>query len=332
MRKTLAFTAILGAALLLAGCTGGSGGPKPSADASSSATPAASSSCQATPAGKASKSVTVTGAYLSTPKVKIPTPLKASGFQRSYVKKGTGATTATSDTVDVALAAYSGVTGKALSIQGFGSSPILVTSVQDIVPGVQKAIDCVPVGSRVIVTSSAANAFGGASLPSGWKLKKTDAIVFVADVTKIVPERANGAVQHPDLKGLPSVTFASNGKPTVTIPKKTTPPTKTTIVDLRKGTGPTVKSGDEVTVQYQGVNWRTGKVFDQSWGRGLASFQTTQVVPGFKEALEGQKVGSQVLVTIPPADGYGKKGQSSAGIKGTDTIVFVIDILQTIHP
>ena len=32
---------------------------------------------------------------------------------------------------------------------------------------------------------------------------------------------------------------------------------------------------------------------------------------------------------IPPAEGYGTAGSSSAGIKGTDTIVFVIDIIST---
>jgi peptidylprolyl isomerase len=32
---------------------------------------------------------------------------------------------------------------------------------------------------------------------------------------------------------------------------------------------------------------------------------------------------------VPPADGYGKSGSSAAGIKGTDTLVFVVDILGT---
>ena len=44
-------------------------------------------------------------------------------------------------------------------------------------------------------------------------------------------------------------------------------------------------------------------------------------------ALVGQKVGSRVLVVVPPAEGYGKDGNQQAGIKGTDTLVFVVDIL-----
>jgi peptidylprolyl isomerase len=53
------------------------------------------------------------------------------------------------------------------------------------------------------------------------------------------------------------------------------------------------------------------------------------VVSGFGKAMVGQTVGSQVEVIIPPSEGYGTAGQESAGISGTDTLVFVIDILAT---
>jgi peptidylprolyl isomerase len=33
------------------------------------------------------------------------------------------------------------------------------------------------------------------------------------------------------------------------------------------------------------------------------------------------------MLIVPPADAYGKSGQPSAGIKGTDTLVFVVDVL-----
>jgi peptidylprolyl isomerase len=69
-------------------------------------------------------------------------------------------------------------------------------------------------------------------------------------------------------------------------------------------------------------------MFDSSWSRGApATFQTTGVVAGFKKALEGQKVGSQVIAIVPPADGYGAQG--SGEITATDTMVFVVDILKT---
>ena len=52
-----------------------------------------------------------------------------------------------------------------------------------------------------------------------------------------------------------------------------------------------------------------------------------QVIPGWDKALVGQKIGCRVLLVVPPADGYGAKGNPQAKIKGTDTLVFVVDIL-----
>lgn len=52
-----------------------------------------------------------------------------------------------------------------------------------------------------------------------------------------------------------------------------------------------------------------------------------QLIPGFDEGLVGQTVGSRVLLVIPPDKGYGTAGNSQAGISGTDTLVFVVDIL-----
>ena len=43
--------------------------------------------------------------------------------------------------------------------------------------------------------------------------------------------------------------------------------------------------------------------------------------------LIGKKVGSRVLLVIPPKDGYGEQGNPQGGISGTDTLVFVVDIL-----
>jgi hypothetical protein len=36
------------------------------------------------------------------------------------------------------------------------------------------------------------------------------------------------------------------------------------------------------------------------------------------------------MLTLPPADGYGAKGSPTAGITGTDTLVFVVDIVQAV--
>ena len=113
----------------------------------------------------------------------------------------------------------------------------------------------------------------------------------------------------------------------ITVPK-TDPPAELEIAVLKQGDGAEVADGASVTVHYTGVIWGTGEVFDSSWPKGApATFTTEGVIPGFGKALVGQKVGSQVLAVIPPAEGYGEAGQGS--IKGTDTLVFVVDILAT---
>ena len=59
------------------------------------------------------------------------------------------------------------------------------------------------------------------------------------------------------------------------------------------------------------------------------SFQigTGAVVKGWDQALVGRAVGSRVLLSIPPDLGYGEEGNKDAGIKGTDTLYFLVDIL-----
>ena len=47
------------------------------------------------------------------------------------------------------------------------------------------------------------------------------------------------------------------------------------------------------------------------------------------DLLVGAKIGSRVLMSVPPKQGYGKKGNEQAGIKGTDTLVFVVDLVST---
>jgi len=98
---------------------------------------------------------------------------------------------------------------------------------------------------------------------------------------------------------------------------------------LIQGTGATVKKGQSITVNYLGQVYQAKQPFDESYTKEPATFGigTGQVIPGWDKTLVGQKVGSRVILAIPPQEGYGKQGQPQAGIKGTDTLYFVVDIL-----
>lgn len=317
MRITLPIVFVAAAALLLTGCTAASG---PTA-----------SNCAGVASGSVSDSVKVTGKPGAEPKVTFSKPLKAKTTQRSFVTTGKGAAATTSKTVDIALVAYNGSTGKELTTNGYGKTAKIPVTVGDssLIPVLSDVVKCAPVGSRVVTTAPVKKAFGSAD-PSTLGLKSSDTIVFVADIVDMVPSKADGKPQAAQA-GFPTVKLAKDGAPTVTVPKSD-PPTETKTEVLKKGSGAKVAAGDTVTVQYQGVIWSSGKVFDQSWaGRGPTQFPLVdgKMIPGFIKGLVGQTVGSQVVIVMPPADGYGDKGNAQAGISGTDTLVFVVDILKT---
>lgn len=135
------------------------------------------------------------------------------------------------------------------------------------------------------------------------------------------------------------VSGAFDTKPTVTFPASPAP--KQLIAQtLIAGGGAPVASGDTVVMNYIGEIWPTkagtpAKVFDSSFSRGAPTgfvIGTGAVIPGFDKTLVGRRLGSRMLLSIPPADGYGASGNSQAGISGTDTLVFVIDLLADYKP
>jgi peptidylprolyl isomerase len=107
-----------------------------------------------------------------------------------------------------------------------------------------------------------------------------------------------------------------------------TPPTTPTGKDLVVGTGTVASAADTVEVQYVGTLYTTGTVFDASWtDQGPISFSLDGVIPGFKDAIVGMRIGGRREVVIPPAEGYGAAG-SPPKIPANSTLVFVIDLLE----
>ena len=132
---------------------------------------------------------------------------------------------------------------------------------------------------------------------------------------------------------LPTASGKFGDKPTLTFPKTPAVPSLQRQI-LSEGTGETTKKGDYLVTHYLGEVWGGTKAFDNSYDRkpNTSTFQIGEgkVVPGWDVALVGVKVGSRVLLSLPPADGYGSAGGANGAIKGTDTIVFVVDIVKVI--
>jgi len=104
-------------------------------------------------------------------------------------------------------------------------------------------------------------------------------------------------------------------------------PKKLIIKNLIVGDGPPVLPSSTVTVNYVGVLYSNGKVFDASWNRGMpTTFPLSGVIPGWTQGLVGMKVGGRRELIIPPSLAYGATG-SPPTIPPNATLVFVIDML-----
>lgn len=285
---------------------------------------AGKTACEKVESGKASDAVKVKGEFGKKHTLDFDKGLKATGVQRTVLTEGDGKTPKDGDNISVLLTVASGKSGKTFTTQ-MAEFPV---GNKEIPLAFAAGVECLKIGSRSVVTASATEVYGAQGNPNVG-IAADDSLIIVTDMIEklAAPETPEPAPlpKVAEWKDAPEVTFGK-GNPEVKLTGK--PSTKLQLAVLDEGDGDEVKSGDEVTVHYRGLNWNTGKEFDSSYGRGEpATFNTGGVVPGFGAALVGQKVGSKLIVAIPAEYGYGPSGGNpGAGIGAKDTIVFVIEI------
>ncbi|WP_392669197.1 FKBP-type peptidyl-prolyl cis-trans isomerase [Streptomyces sp. LN785] len=160
-------------------------------------------------------------------------------------------------------------------------------------------------------------------------IKPNATLVFVVDVLKAtqIPASAKGTVVPQNDADLPKVGTNTDGKaPSVKIPK-TDPPTKLVSNYVLESKGEVIKATDSVVVNYVGQLWKDGKTFDSTYTQGKTqTFPLAQVtLKGLKNGLVGKKIGSRVLLVIPPDQAFGDKAQQT--IPAKSTLVFAVDLL-----
>jgi peptidylprolyl isomerase len=153
----------------------------------------------------------------------------------------------------------------------------------------------------------------------------------VAMVVDVRSDRALGTEIEPR-EGLPSVRRLATGEPEITIKRDVVDTGELQIATLVQGSGPQVREGSQLLVNYKAVyltegsmedgqSWEAGEVFETSWPPEKAPLPVrigANAVPeGWEEGLLDQTEGSQVLLMVPQTLGYPGRG----------TLVFVIDIL-----
>ncbi|MFF3517360.1 FKBP-type peptidyl-prolyl cis-trans isomerase [Streptomyces sp. NPDC002573] len=209
-------------------------------------------------------------------------------------------------------------------------TPLVIQLAQGgIIDGWRYALQGKKVGSRVLMAVPPTWGYGSQGNTQAG-IKGSDTLVFVVDIQNSFNAKSSAKgkdVAQNDAK-LPKVGTNTDGKaPSIDVPK-VKPPTGLVANYVIEGSGDQVAADSTVLVQYKGVLWDTGKEFDSTYGRGqLTSFSLQQVVKGWAEGLTGKKVGSRVLIVIPPKLGYGDNPPQGSGIKKDSTLVFSVDIL-----
>jgi peptidylprolyl isomerase len=289
--------------------------------------------------GPSTPAVSVTGHFGTNPKITIPDQSASSNLTVKTLIQGSGPVLNKTDAFvgNYAVYIWSGKTHKLAQSTFQTKTPQLFSGT--LLPGLESAVQGKKMGSRVLAVIPPKDGYGKTG-NSQAGVSASDTLVFVIDMIREFPNKAAATGSQLSNGGgaLPSVTAATGTAPVIAIPSSAhQPPAGLVTKTLIKGSGQVVAKGQTVVTQYVGSIWRTGKVFDSSWSRGepfgfTIGATPSQVITGWDKGLIGQTVGSRVMLVVPPSDGYGKTGSSQAGIKGTDTLVFVVDILGAVNP
>jgi peptidylprolyl isomerase len=244
------------------------------------------------------------------------------------ISEGKGVTLKKGDPVQVDYLGQSWDSDKPFDNSFDGKQPFdLTLGAGGVIQGWEQGLEGQKVGSRVQMSIPPELGYGAQGQGD---IKPNATLVFVIDILKstTVPLSAKGAEVAQSNIDLPKVGTNTDGKaPSVTFPKKADPPKKLVSSYVLEGTGDVLTDKDTVIVKYEAFLWAGGKKFDSTYQAGKTqTFPLGKVtLKGLKDGLIGKKVGSRVLLVIPPDQAFGAKEQQ--GIPKNSTLVFALDLL-----
>jgi peptidylprolyl isomerase len=129
---------------------------------------------------------------------------------------------------------------------------------------------------------------------------------------------------------MPGVRGTFGTDPVITMPNGS-PPGQLVVRTLIDGRGPVVQPRDYVLFNVQGKVWAGNReVVDSYTNHSPQGLPLRSAIPAWR-SLAGQRTGSRVLMVVPPKDAFGSKGDPQANIMGSDTLVFVFDVLSRLQ-
>ncbi|MET8695696.1 FKBP-type peptidyl-prolyl cis-trans isomerase [Streptomyces bauhiniae] len=328
-RRSLLMAAVPAGLVTLAGC--GDGDSK-SSKTSASPSPSASSPPPPKIVDGPLPAITAGTKFGEKPTVAKGTGDPSKDLAVKTVIAGNGRTVAENDFIKANYLGQIWSSGKVFD-NSYDRSPLVLQLAQgSIIDGWRYALTGKKIGSRVEIAVPPTWGYG----PSGNEqagIKGTDTLVFVIDLLDSYNTKssAKGKEVPQTDAALPKVATNTDGSlPKVTLPKSD-PPKKLVSNYILEGDGDEVTKKQAVLCQFQGLEWQGGRTFQKTYGSGrLSQFsveQMEQVVKGLAQGITGKKVGSRVLIVVPPDLGYGDNPPSGSGIKKGATLVFTVDIL-----
>lgn len=309
----LTLTALL-ALPLLSGCAAGP----------SEMAPASYDDAGCVVAGSASDGISVSGDFGTNLTLDSGTPVRAASVQRTVLQPGNGPALSDGLTFVGWINIFLGSDGEPYAQEATRH----VMDTVGLAPWYYDTVKCGHAGDRIAATVSVAQVLGeGNGDLVG--MEDQDTLVVVVDLDAVLSPGERRAVGTPQAlpAGFPAVALSEDGRPSVTIPADLLVSSGAQGAATIVGAGPVVEAGSTVLVQSQGVLARTGEVFEQTWDTQPVAFSLDEVIPGLRDGLVGQTVGSQLVIIVPPGSGYTTDELLQGGYEADDVMVWVIDIL-----
>ena len=295
----------IGAALLLTAC-GDDSEPAPDASTTAAATVPTPTAADVA----ALDAVTYDGEVGAKPTIGFTPPFTVTADVARVVTEGTGDAAGEGTEVWVRAVTVDGSNGEELASSWEAEPEMLDLSVAPEGHALATALTGRAIGSQVLFASAVQQ-------QDGTTLTALTAMEVVVAPPAITADA-----------GMPTVTFDDAGKPALTTTPGFAGPADLITQVLEEGDGAVVETGQTITVNYTGWLQSTGEQFDSSWDRGTpleTAIGTGAVIPGWDQAIVGQKVGSKLLLVIPSDLAYGDAGSQT--IPGGSTLAFVVEII-----
>ncbi|MDO5495670.1 MAG: hypothetical protein Q4G64_08155 [bacterium] len=242
--------------------------------------------CAPTDVGEPGGGIRVSGEVGAVPVVEFeaPLPLKEAGV--STLVRGDGPAVGEEDPVVVSLSSFHGQDG--VRLEGAGEPQVLFVSPDDLGPLVHEAVVGAAEGSRFLVTQP---------VEEGDVREMRVTVVDLLELTPAEPGTLEGPV---------GVGVGDDGRPELRVAPDARPSGGLEVTQLARGAGEQVAPGQRVVLMYTVWTFEGAEVVDSTWTSGVpAVLDLDTAYPGVRTGLVDQRIGSRVLLEIPPDQGDG---------------------------